>query len=188
MDPALRVSDHLRCAQMLEQAYGDTMPMALIPVVARHYAEAGNVARAAQYYLQAGLALTEQNMNTSAREQLERARALFAHAGGPWNAGRNRLSAGLDALQAGRVRPGQARHAAGAGGLRPGRAAADGRTGAGTQARRDRAALLLGVIPAVGEQHYDEAVPHLQAVITAPTTGPRPGADHARLLPVPQRS
>jgi tetratricopeptide (TPR) repeat protein len=167
LDPALRTNDHLRCAQILEQAYGDTMPMALVPVVAHHYEEAGNAPRAAQYYLQAGLALTEQNLNDPAREQLERARTLFARLEEYGTLGEIDYLLGWTHYKTGECALAkrdmqqaladydqqQARNAGGNGALR---------------ARRDRAALLLGVITAVGEQHYDEAVPHLQAVVDSP--------------------
>src|SRR4029078_7371416 len=70
--------DHLHCAQTLEAAYGDTMPLAILPLVAEHYAAAGQAERAGRDYLQAALAFNEQNMNTPAQEQLEIARAVYA--------------------------------------------------------------------------------------------------------------
>jgi tetratricopeptide (TPR) repeat protein len=168
VDPALRVNDHLRCAQILEQAYGDTMPMALIPVVAHHYAAAGNTARAAQYYLQAGLALTEQNMNTPAREQLERARALFATLEDYGTLGEIDYLLGWTRYKLGECTLAKRDMQQALADYDRLPAQPDGAAPAGIQARRDRAALLLGVIAAVGEQHYDEAVPHLQAVIASP--------------------
>ena len=167
LDPALRTNDHLRCAQILEQAYGDTMPMSVVPVVAHHYAAAGNIQRAAQYYLQAGLALTEQNLNDPAREQLERARALFAQLEEYGTLGEIDYLLGWTRYKTGECTLAKRDMQQALADYDQQQARGNGDAGT-LQARRDRAALLLGVITAVGEQHYDEAVPHLQAVVDSP--------------------
>ena len=167
LDPDLLVNDHLHCAQALEAAYGDTMPMSIVPLVAYHYEAAGQDDRAGRYYLQAGLAFNEQNMNEPAQQQLEKARAIYAQRGDYDTLAEIDYLLGWTRYKLGDCAPAKRnldQALADYDQLAP---AEDPALLARRQVRRDRAALLRGVITAVGEQHYDQAVPLLQSVINS---------------------
>ena len=167
LDPDLLASDHLNCAQALEAAYGDTMPLGILPLVGRHYEAAGQPERAGRYYLQAALAFNDQNMNEPAQQHLGLARAIYEHLGDYDTLAEIDYLLGWTRYKLGDCAPAKRdldEALADYDKLAPGD---DPALAARRQVRRDRAALLLGVITAVGEQHYDQAVPYLQSVVNS---------------------
>ncbi len=165
LDPDLLIVDHLNCAQALEATYGDTMPLGIIPLVAAHYAAAGEQARAGRYYLQAGLAFNDQNMNTPAQQQLEKARIIYDTLRDFDTLGEIDYLLGWTRYRMGDCAPAKRDLDHALADYERLEATADAALTARREVRRDRAALLIGIITAVGEQHYDQAVPHLQTVV-----------------------